>query len=280
MNSQFHCPSDLSLGKGHMLRAFMYTDYSISPHDHDFYEMNIVMNGKGTHQIENARFDVKTGDVFMIPPTTVHAYFDTEGLDVYHILLHREFIAANRAEANAMPGFVQFTEIEPYLRRHFSEAMFLSLTPAELIEVKSELAFIEDGGRFDRKELYPIKHHAAWILLYHLSHLFSQYGYAKSNRSKSKYESSVMSALEYIHRNYTEKITVDSLCQITFLSRSTLFRAFSEMCGCTPIEYLHRYRCKKALELIREAQISKTEIAHACGFYDLSHMERMLKREG
>jgi len=55
-------------------------------------------------------------------------------------------------------------------------------------------------------------------------------------------------------------------------------RSFKSICGMSPIEYLNNYRCKKAIEQLDSFNCSKTEIAHNCGFYDLSHMERMLKK--
>ena len=55
-------------------------------------------------------------------------------------------------------------------------------------------------------------------------------------------------------------------------------RSFDTICGMTPAQYLNDYRCKKAIEMMEHTDLSKTEIAHSCGFYDLSHMERMTKR--
>jgi len=97
---------------------------------------------------------------------------------------------------------------------------------------------------------------------------------------EKKYEMQIIRVLEYIHKNYSEKITIESLCRMAFLSRSTFLRSFKAVCGMSPIEYLNNYRCKKAFELFNSNDYSKTEIAHSCGFYDLSHMERMLKNTG
>ena len=125
MDIKFHCDSKQNFKNEHQqVRAFLYTDYSIEPHNHDFYEMNIIMRGKGTHNIEKACFSAETGDVFMIPPMKAHSYYDTEDLDVYHILLHNDFIINNQKENSSIPGFVQFTEIEPFLRQKFSKKMF------------------------------------------------------------------------------------------------------------------------------------------------------------
>ena len=96
MDIKFHSNSERNFKNNQQFRAFLYSDYSIEAHNHDFYEINIILHGNGTHQIENSCFRVETGDVFMIPPMTVHSYYDTEDLDVYHILLHKDFIINNQ----------------------------------------------------------------------------------------------------------------------------------------------------------------------------------------
>lgn len=260
------------------VRAFLYADYSRPLHGHDFYEINIVLKGKGIHQIENNRLAVKTGDVFVIPPMIAHAYSDTENLDVYHIVLHKDFIKDNKTEPMGIPGYLQFMEIEPFLRQNFSNNMFLHLSPSQLNQLQTELLFIEDNKDFDTEELLPLKHHTVWKIIYWLSiQLYRQIETAQ-NTGLNKYEYAVIQALEYIHQNYSEKITIELLCKKIFLSRSTFLRNFSYVCGCTPMQYLNNYRCNKCIELMGNSSLSKTEIAHACGFYDLSHMEKVLKK--
>lgn len=279
MDIKFHCGIERNFPyKWQQVRAFLYTDYSIEPHTHDFYEMNIVVNGKGKHQIENACFDVKSGDVFIIPPMTVHAYFDTKELDVYHILLHKNFIRDNQKESASIPGFLQLVEIEPFLRQHFSSEMFLHLSQNQLMQLENELKFIEEHNAFDTEEMAPLKKHITWKILYWFSYLLFKQTHNEVKKALNKYDIEIIKTLEYIHKNYMDKITIDLLCKKSFLSRSTFLRSFNNVCGCTPMEYVNSYRCKKALEMIDSTCFSKTEIAHSCGFYDLSHMERTVKK--
>lgn len=276
MNISFHSSAKQTFKEVDQIRAFLYSDYSIEPHNHDFYELNIVLNGKGTHQIENARFEVKAGDVFMIPPMICHAYYDTENLDVYHILLKERFILDNRKELEGVPGFLQFIEIEPLLRQHFPNKRFLHLSYEQMINLKADLNIIEDNGAFDTEELAPLKNHTIWKILYWLSSLLVKQMFNKDTKSNDDIQ--IIKSLEYIHKNYDQKITIDLLCEKSFLSRSTFLRRFREMCGCTPMKYVCRYRCGKASDLIKYTDYSKTEISHMCGFYDLSHMEASIKR--
>lgn len=278
MDIKFHCDEESNFHKGFPVRAFTYTEYSIEMHNHDFYEVNIVLSGTGTHCIENGSFRVKCGDVYVIPPMVAHAYVDTDQLEVYHILLQKSFITRNKTETELVKGFLQLTEIEPFLRSNFSDAFFLQLSQVQLMQLKKELEFIDDGSAFSWEECSVMKYHTVWKILYWFSALLYEQLRLDKRKSKKKSEVHIIKILEYIHTNYQEKITIDSLCKIFCGSRSTFLREFQAVCGTSPIEYLNHYRCQKALEQLSLAQDSKTLIAHNCGFYDLSHMERMLKK--
>lgn len=282
MNIKFHCSEKSNFpDENQKVRAFLYKNYSIEPHNHDFYEMNIVMHGTGIHNIEDNAFEVKTGDIFVIPPMSVHSYYNTQNLDVFHILLKKEFVSSNIKEAINVDGFIQLMEIEPYLRSHFEEKMFLHYSYTRLNGLKTDLNIIDENTEYDFNCPEALKEHTVWKIIY----MFSGALYKHINSSKKikshKYEQSIIFILEYLHKNYSEKITVDALCKKAYLSRSTLLRSFYDICGCTPIEYLNNYRCKRAIEMFENhPELSKTQIAHSCGFYDLSHMNRMLRHEG
>ena len=279
MNIKFHCDEASNFKRQNsFVRAFTYTEYSIEPHTHDFYEMNIVMGGHGIHQIESSVFDAKIGDVFVIPPMTSHAYYNTKHLEIYHILLKKDFVKSNQDESVTMPGFLQLMEIEPFLRQNCSESMFLHLNTAELSEIKAEFRFIEENGTFDEEAFSPLHRHTTWKILYYLSYLLHKQNDDKKMPEQTKYRLEILDTLEYLHQNFSEKITIDGLAERVYLSRSTFIRSFQAFCGCSPIHYLTKYRTKKATELLGNSTMSKSEIAHLCGFYDLSHLERSIKR--
>lgn len=277
---QFHCDEKDNFRHGFSARAFTYTDYSIELHNHDFYEVNIVLGGMGTHCIETSRFSITAGDVFVIPPMVAHSYTETESLEVYHILLKKAFLRQNRAEAEKVAGFLQLTEIEPFLRSSFSSPFFLHLNQLQRLQLKNRLELIDDGGAFSWEECAPMKYHGIWEILYWFSALLNRQLLSGETASPQKYERYILDALEYIHKHYGEKITIDTLCKKEFLSRSTFLRAFKGICGISPIEYLIRYRCEKAVDMLTNTGCSKTLVAQNCGFSDLSHMMRTLKAHG
>lgn len=274
---KFHCDEKSNFSKGFLARSFTYTDYSIELHNHDFYELNIIFNGTGTHCIENGSFRISVGDVFVIPPKVAHSYINTDKLEVYHILLKKSFLEQNETESTNVAGFLQLTEIEPFLRStSHSNNFFLHLNQLQMLQLKNEITFIDDNGPFSWEECAPMKYHEIWKILYWFSTLLNQQVLSKETASLRHYKSCVLEALEYMHKHYNEKITINILCEKVFLSRSTFIRAFKEICHISPMEYLIKYRCKKAITMLSETECSKTTIAQNCGFYDLSHMIRHL----
>ena len=45
MDVHFHCDESRNFADGVEVRAFAYKNYRIKLHSHDFYEVNIVMEG-------------------------------------------------------------------------------------------------------------------------------------------------------------------------------------------------------------------------------------------
>ena len=246
-------------------------------HNHTFYEVNIVLHGTGIHCIENASVPVQRGDVFVIPPTVAHAYQDADKLEVYHILLQRNFVEKNRAEADNVPGFLQLIEIEPFLREKYTDTRFLHLQEMQLLHLENDLQILDVNSLSAQQICKELKYHTVWKLLYWFSFLLQQQTELRPT-TLVKYEKEILFALEYIHLHYAERIVLENLCKYVFLSRSTFLRAFQEICGVTPNAYLNRYRCKKAQWLLENTNCTRTEAAHSTGFYDLSHMERTLKK--
>lgn len=261
--------------KGTLIWTVTYYDYSIETHIHDFYELNIVLSGTGIHRIEECAVPVKTGDVFVIPPYVAHSYNNCNNLDVFHLLIHPEFIRNNIGEARTVEGFTLLTEAEPFLRQNSPTPVFLRLSPVELEKTEHEIELISAKvGTYPE----PLVTHAVWTMLYNFSYMLShQVMTQKSTLSKSG-EKEILQALEYIHLHYGEKITIQTLCDTVYMSRSTFLRRFSELCRCTPTEYIIKYREKQANEMLAKGALSRSEIAHMCGFYDLSHMDKVLKK--
>ena len=144
------------------------------------------------------------------------------------------------------------------------------------MDIKSEIEELSDGNFFDYDGADTIRNYIALKIICLMSHLLTQQLHNPDKSVSLEKEMSIISAIKYIHEHYSEKITIQKLSDITFMSRSTFIRNFKAICGCPPMSYLQTYRRKMALELLKDNK-NKTFVAHECGFYDLSHMEKGIK---
>ena len=90
----------------------------------------------------------------------------------------------------------------------------------------------------------------------------------------------IANCIRYIDANFCNpKTTIESVCSATFVSVSSLQRAFIKYFGTSPKHYLISLRMNKALELLTENELSIKEICFACGFTDEKYFSRAFKKK-
>ena len=116
-----------------------------------------------------------------------------------------------------------------------------------------------------------------WELEQHFSDALTLLAQCKG-RPFEAHKREVQEALRYLHTNYTEKMTLDSLADATCLNRSYLCRVFKKDMGVSIFSYLNELRMKRAAELLlqRSDRYIK-EIAAEVGIDDPFYFTRRFK---
>ena len=116
-----------------------------------------------------------------------------------------------------------------------------------------------------------------WELEQHFSDALTLLSQCKG-RPFEAHKREVQEALRYLHTNYTEKMTLDSLADATCLNRSYLCRVFKKDMGVSIFSYLNELRMKRAAELLlqRSDRYIK-EIAAEVGIDDPFYFTRRFK---
>lgn len=255
-----------------VIRQFVHKNYSIGMHTHSFYELNIVLRGEGRHYIQNASVPAVPGCVFVIPTGIAHGYYNMASLDVYHMLLHRDFFPSLPRQLTESFGYSALFEIEPQMRQMTGDNLFLRLSDTQMEEVQ---LLIELITRYTENNTFAVI--GAQNLILYLSSVMAESFGLKATGSEKKTLPPIAKCLRFMHLNFEQKITVETLSKMACMSRSTFLRQFEKMCGCTPSVYLNRLRLHKFEELLLLGK-NKTEAALACGFYDASHMYKTKKK--
>ena len=249
----------------------------MSEHFHNFPELNVVIKGRGTHYLGNKKYKVKPGDIFVIPPEVKHSYdFNNQNFVIFHILFKNEFFEKYSQVLKYITGYNIFFELEPDTRTKFSSKTLTNLNTEVFRELKkdfSHLANLEElslvNNNQEEKELYT---------LYLITKICRNVVTNPKSISEDNTELfQIMKSLEYIQKNYADKITIEELARQASMSKSSFFRFFEKYYNTTPIEYLNNYRIIVAKKMLSETNKSIVVISQDCGFFDSSHFIKQFK---
>ena len=259
-----------------LARGFTAKNYSIQKHDHDFFEVNIVLSGEGVHIINDTPIHAVPGDVFVIPPGLVHGWSsDAPGFNVYHVILKESFFERYAQEISTFSGFKLLFEVEPMMRSRSNKA-YLSLNRTSMDFLTGTLKLFESLKDESTPESDTLRSALALTVIGYLSGKASDrrdFGEEESNESFD----AICSVLEYIHNNLSSKLTLDFLAKHVRMSRATFVRKFKALCSMSVHDYIAKLRIEEAKRLLYSGR-TMTDAANECGYYDASHLYRALKQ--
>ena len=89
----------------------------------------------------------------------------------------------------------------------------------------------------------------------------------------------VANCVRYIDAHFCDpKVDIETMCDVAFISVSSLQRAFARYFGISPKQYLIQLRMNRALELLTENELSVKEISFVCGFTVEKYFSRAFKK--
>ncbi|MCL2125952.1 MAG: AraC family transcriptional regulator [Oscillospiraceae bacterium] len=94
-----------------------------------------------------------------------------------------------------------------------------------------------------------------------------------------KHSDVVFKTTNYIKKNYSEKLSLDSLAREVFLSKSYLSSIFKKETGMSLTAYITKVRVEKSKKLLLENNTSLAYISSQCGFKDQSYFTKVFKKE-
>ena len=177
------------------------------------------------------------------------------------------FFQHYRHELNHIPGYSLMFELSPYLNRYFS----LTLEEGQFAAVTAELEGLDEAER----DSYGGKEVLKNAKLTYLIGLLSKYTFTGETLEEGqRVDRHLLKTVEYIHSHYAEKLRTRELAELANMSASAYLRKFKALMGCSPAQYQMNCRIDRARELLQGADMSLTQIAYECGFYDSSHFVR------
>lgn len=224
----------------------------VATHWHEFYEFELILSGNGSYVIDNIEYPIKEGRIFFINPVSFHRVHFSENTTLLNIMF-----TMDACDLNCLSKL--FTDA-PYITLNASESdmNYFCALASEIIDC------------IDSTESDP--HYCSLILnciLEKLSRL--------DHRQKTVAESEIQRSILYIQNHFTEDITLTQAAQLSSYSTNYFNQKLKDMTGHTFKQYVIELRLRFAQNLLKNTNMSISQIAYRCGFKDMSNFMAAFK---
>lgn len=210
------------------------------------YIIHYVLSGKGKYHLGEKVYELHEGEGFLIEPQKLTFYQADEQDPWTYVWVGFEGKAVEKLLAGAGVG---------------NGKVIYSCTQKEEIK-NTVLRMLQKKKYSASNELY---------LLSQLLYFFSLI----AEETESKYPSHperenyyIRAAIEYIQKNYYNKISVVNMAEYAGINRCYLSTLFQKEMHLSPKQYLVQLRLTRAAEMLKNTRFSVEEIAASCGYQD------------
>ncbi len=244
-------------------------------HHHTAFEMSVCCSGEGIYQTQDARYEIKKGDVFFFGSNDAHCItdiFGTEDMLLTTIQFEPRFLwAYGEHEFDFKYMNIFSKESRPFSHRLEAGSEMAEIIGKSLIAMKQEYLNGENGFE------YMIKSELLRLLILLI----------RRNSDKTEKEDFSLRrknivnldlAMDYIDKNFASEITLDELSDVSGLSKTYFCSVFKKLNGLSPWDYITIRRIEKATELLKSTDDTVLDIAVSCGYNNTANFNRAFKK--
>lgn len=210
-----------------------------------------------------------------------------EGIVEFHVQGDVHFIEAgagiwinsgvvHEAHAQTKDARYRCWNIQPELLPPFLRQCFEQRGPKQgYVVLQAAVSWQQDCMNIIKHAMCSDDEFAIYDDFVNVAHLL--YEHAEYGRKKPVFDERLKDLLAYIHAHYTEKLTLEELANVVYLSDSETIRLFKKSLQMTPFQYILKYRLEKSRELLQYTEQAVTDIALEIGFSSASYFIQKFK---
>lgn len=219
-------------------------------HLHDYYELEMVLEGDGEQNLNGTTYPLKKGTVYLITPIDFHCITSLKGMKIINISFDEALLSAE-------------------WRMHF-------------VNRRNDLIFnSEEKFEYLSKLFYAMKEECESDNAYstkacnHLLELLFISIFRKTQNAKSEASVTVKPYMQYIFQHFRDELTLSQIAALSGYTPhyfSTLFHSETGRCF---TDFLNELRINYAKMLLNTTNLSITEICEKSGFGSQSNFFRI-----
>jgi AraC-type DNA-binding domain-containing proteins len=260
--NEFYIFEDIEFTEKIPVKYFIAAIEESWAHWHNEIEILFILSGTLQITVEEAKYDLKAGDIILINSNQIHSITGKDDLTfvlqfvpelIYKIYGNQELYRFNLNTADS------------------------SLKKESTDKLKSILAKIgiEYSKRRDGFKFY------LWSYIYELvGYIFRYCNYetVKNDLIKTEDLKKVSAIINHINGNFNKFISMKTIAEALNMSDLTLGKFFKEKTGLSVMFYLQIVRINHAKQLLESSEASIIDVAQDCGFYSLPTFYRVFNK--
>ncbi|SFB08525.1 AraC family transcriptional regulator [Algoriphagus aquimarinus] len=242
-------------------------------HSHEEYQLNVILKGRGTRYIGDHMKPFKEGDLVLTGPNLPHvwrsdnAYFVPEnGLDTHDIVIYfpESFLGKDALEKE------EFEEIGKLLAKADRGLEITGHTNRTVTKMMKELVHRKGGASIiGLLEILEVLAHSTELAP--ITHIDYKSNYTAHEKDK------ISEILEYVLKNFKEKITLKDVASLANMSESAFSRYFKTRVNKSFSDFLGDVRISNARKLLHDEDLNISQVCYESGFPTLSNFNKQFK---
>lgn len=240
------------------IRRYRYSNQGkAAMHRHNFYTMELILEGKCSQYINGYLYECGPGSLCMLSPFDYHQFqFGKEDVSACCLSFTEDVLTEEVLERlNAMDG-----------------PCFMQLSEEELAEFNRELQILEK--ELARKQ--PLYRSAMDGAVNRLV-IFLLRREKPERLSVDNRKSDIRYSIPYIRRHFREPLTLAEIAETFNVTQNHFCKYFKKITGITFKEYLLQLRLEYAMKQILLTQDSITDICFESGFNSPSYFTKVFR---
>ena len=239
---------------------------TFGPHKHLRIEINYVKKGNSILHLQNESISFKENEMMIICSNVEHLF---EAGSEETTLMQLEFLPEIFLRFNP-PSRPEQGDLAPVTI--FSEEN-------RLIKIVNNVRIMRAVQRIVNELNQKSKYYQYLVVMYYAELLILIYRYLDEVYLPIGTNESLRKAISYIRLNYQMNITAGDIATYTNVGERYLRKLFSQYLNLSPVDYLNQIRINKAIELLRNTEMSIKEVCFACGFQSPQYFSRLFKQQ-
>ncbi len=235
-------------------------------HDHSAVEILLTLEGMVTYTIEDKIYQVRKGEILIVPPDTLHSLSMGEGSSRYLFLFESDAIMAMR-DLKAMASYFH----KPFHLRDGSDA-----------HVRIRELLLRAREAYEKREMmWNTMCYSCILRVYAtLGQRYLSGIKPRTGDNMRNMDSEVINAvMTYINNHYREELSLEDVARFAGFSRYYFSRSFKRQTGYSFKDYLCQKRLQVAMDLLIRTNRSMRDVAIESGFGSVATFNRVFREK-